>query len=83
MKRCSRCGCFFIGEDTVCFNCIPYDNSDKAKLTEYFSNNVNLTYEDIMFETGIAPCNLTRFLNSPDYSKFAKDIEKFGVENYE
>ena len=83
MKRCSRCGCFFIGEDTVCSNCIDYDNSDKAKLTQYIETNVNLTFEDIMYETGIAPSVLTRFLNSPDYNKIAKEIKKFGVEDYE
>lgn len=83
MKRCNRCGCFFVGEDTVCYNCIPYDNSDKAKLTEYCENNVNLAYEDIMYSTGIAPANLTRFLNSPDYSKIAKEVKMFGVEKYE
>ncbi len=83
MKRCSRCGCFYMGENTVCYNCVPYDNNDMAKLNDYCQSSVNLTYENILFATGIAPSNLSRFLEMPDYSKIAKKIDIKGVESYE
>ena len=83
MNRCSRCGCFFIGNDTVCYNCVPYDNNDRAKLTDFCQGNEEVTYENILYKTGIAPSNLSRFLEMPDYAKIAKIVDKKGVEFYE
>lgn len=76
MKRCARCGCFFINENnSVCHNCVPYDNNDKAKLTDYCTSSANLSFDNIMYSTGIAPSNLTRFLSTPDFKDVSKEIE--------
>jgi len=50
MNRCSRCGCFFVGNDTVCYNCVPYDNNDRAKLTDFCQGNEEVTYEKILYK---------------------------------
>ena len=78
MERCSRCGCFFIGNTDICANCMPMETSDKAKLDNYCENNAIVTYDSILYGTGIASSNLSRYLQLPDYSELAKKINKGG-----
>ena len=34
-KKCARCGCFFMSDDSVCCNCKPKDKFDTIKLQNY------------------------------------------------
>lgn len=76
MKRCNRCGCFFIGIDEVCANCIPNDNNDKAKLSDYCSSNVELSFSDMIYKTGVSPANLSRYLALDEFSQYSKKLKK-------
>lgn len=61
-KRCERCGCFFISEDNVCYNCIAKDKADTAKLQNYIEEHGTIgSIEDISAGTGITIKNLNRF----------------------
>lgn len=61
-KRCERCGCFFISEDSVCCNCVVKDKADAIKLQNYIEEHGAFgTIEDISAGTGITIKNLNRF----------------------
>ena len=36
LNKCSRCGCFFMTNDSVCPNCKPKDMCDMNKLKSFF-----------------------------------------------
>ncbi len=76
MKRCNRCGCFFIGTEEVCANCIPNDNNDKAKLSDYCSTNTVLSFEDMIDKTGVSPANLSRYLSMNEFLQYSKKVKK-------
>lgn len=61
-KKCARCGCFFISEDSVCCNCKPKDRFDSIKLQNYLEEHSSPTsLEEISIGTGISIKNLSRF----------------------
>ena len=76
MKKCNRCGCFFIGTEDVCANCIPNDNNDKAKLTDYCLSNSILSFPDMIDKTGVTPANLSRYLSSDEFAIYSKKVQK-------
>lgn len=76
MKRCNRCGCFFISTQDICANCIPNDNNDKAKLSDYCLTNTVLSFTDMIDKTGVSPANLSRYLSSDEFAPYSKKIKK-------
>ncbi len=64
LKRCNRCGCFYVSDSNVCCNCQPKDNLEIAKLNNYiekYGNNYSL--DEISVSTGISLKNLNRYIN--------------------
>lgn len=62
-KKCARCGAFFLSEDSVCFNCMPKDKMEAAKLQTYLEGNGSVSsIEEISLNTGIASKNIARYL---------------------
>ena len=61
-KKCERCGCFFVSEDSVCCNCQTKDRADTIKLQSYIEEHGAIgSIEDISAGTGITIKNLNRF----------------------
>lgn len=75
MKKCNRCGCFFIGDNDVCANCLPIDANDKAKLINYCETNKSLLFSDIIDSTGVSSANLSRYFSSTEFSQYSKNIQ--------
>ena len=67
LNKCSRCGCFFMTNDSVCPNCKPKDMCDINKLKSFLEeDSSNSSIEEISFNTGISTKNLHRFFKSDD-----------------
>lgn len=64
-KKCARCGCFFVSNNSICCNCAPKDNLEIAKLNNYIEEygNTNYSLEDISINTGISVRNLNRYIS--------------------
>lgn len=61
-KKCARCGCFFMSDDSVCCNCKPKDKFDTLKLQNYLEEHSSPTsLEEISIGTGISIKNLSRY----------------------
>ena len=62
-KKCERCGCFFVSEDSVCCNCKTKDRADTIKLQSYIEEHgaIGTSLEEISAGTGITIKNLNRF----------------------
>ncbi len=77
-NKCSRCGCFFLTEGTVCPNCQPKDQLEINRLKDYIAENTDISYNmnHIISSTGISDKNLNRFLADTQFSNFANQIEK-------
>lgn len=61
-KKCVRCGCFFVSEDSVCCNCKSKDKFDSIKLQNYLEEHSTPTsLEEISIGTGISIKNLNRY----------------------
>lgn len=77
-NKCSRCGCFFLTEGTVCPNCQPKDQLEINRLKDYIAENTDTLYNmnSIISSTGISNKNLSRFLTDAQFSDFANQIEK-------
>ena len=69
-NKCSRCGCFFLTEGTVCPNCQPKDQLEINRLKDYIAENTDISYNmnHIISSTGISDKNLNRFLADTQYS---------------
>ena len=77
-NKCSRCGCFFITNDSVCPNCKPKDISDMNKLKNFFEEeNPNSSINEISCCTGISEKNVHRLLSSDDFANldFSPKVE--------
>ena len=78
-NKCSRCGCFFMTNSTVCPNCQEKDALEMHRLENYMQENENdngsYNFDTIMSSTGISAKNLTRFLNQEQFSDFASHIQ--------
>jgi len=69
LNKCSRCGCFFTTNDSVCPNCKPKDMSDINKLKNFLADyNSTFSFDEISYETGISAKNLHRIFNSDEYT---------------
>ncbi len=63
-NRCSRCGSFYLSQDSVCPKCLAKDNLEFSTFKNYIEENgLNNSLNDISDQTGISPKNLNRFLS--------------------
>lgn len=70
-NKCSRCGAFFMTNDSVCPNCKPKDMCDMNKLKNFLEEEgAFASIEDISCGTGITPKNLHRFLSSDELANY-------------
>lgn len=64
LKKCSRCGCFYVSENEVCNNCLPKDTLEITKLNNYIEQNGNeYSLDELSVSTGISTRNLNRYIN--------------------
>lgn len=70
-NKCSRCGCFYITNDSVCPNCKQKDISDMNKLKNFLEEaNSNLCIDEISYGTGISTKNLHRLFSSDEFVNY-------------
>lgn len=68
-NKCSRCGCFFMTNDSVCPNCKPKDMCDINKLKTFLEDaKSNSSVEEISCSTGISEKNLHRLFASDEFA---------------
>ena len=67
IKKCVRCGSFFVTDGEVCGNCVPKDKLDIFKLKNYFEENSNSSVETISINTGISTRNVERYLKGDNF----------------
>ena len=64
-KKCVRCGCFFISNDSVCCNCESRDRYDIAKINDIIEENEDFgSIEELSNITGVNINNITRFISN-------------------
>ena len=74
-KKCARCGCFFISNNDVCFNCESKDRFDIAKLNNILEENNNFnSVESLSIASGINLNNLNRFIKDNKISNLDINI---------
>ena len=72
-NRCSRCGSFYLSQDSVCPKCLAKDNLEFSTFKNYVEENgLNNSLNDISGETGISVKNLNRFLS---YNNMSNNIQ--------
>ena len=80
-NRCSRCGSFYLSQDSVCPKCLAKDNLEFSTFKNYIEENgLNNSLNDISDQTGISPKNLNRFLsyeNMENNIQTKKNISKY------
>ena len=70
-NKCSRCGCFFMTNDSVCPNCKPKDICDMNKLKTFLEDvNPCASIKEISCGTGISEKNLHRLFASDELANF-------------
>lgn len=75
LKKCERCGCFFMSNNSVCPSCQPKDIYEMSKLKNYFENeNYSNMLNSISIDTGITLKNLNRHLNSNEFSDISNKL---------
>ena len=75
-NKCVRCGAFFSTEDSVCPNCKPKDEFDKASLQNFIANNeIPTNTKDLAFQSGISEKNVNRFLNTKEFSNLKNNFK--------
>lgn len=71
IKKCSRCGNFYMSIDDVCPNCIARDNLDLSIFKNFLANNSSETsITTISYKTGISHKTLTRFISYDDFKDY-------------
>lgn len=64
-KKCSRCGCFFLSNGSVCCNCASKDSYDLARLNSFLSENSNInSTEELSYNTGISLKTINRLVDN-------------------
>lgn len=75
-KKCKRCGCFFVSDNEVCSKCEPRDNFEIAKLRNYLSSNEVFSFDELSYNVGIAPANLSRYISSEEFINVYNSLNK-------
>ena len=72
-NRCSRCGSFYLSQDSVCPKCLAKDNLEFSTFKNYVEENgLDNSLSEISGETGISVKNLNRFLS---YNNMSNNIQ--------
>ncbi len=75
-NKCSRCGCFFMSDSSVCPNCQPKDQYEMSQLKNFLEENTNqINIENLSSSTGISVKNLNRFLAQEQFADFNEQIQ--------
>ncbi len=75
LNKCSRCGCFYTSNSSVCPNCAPKDLCDINKLKSFLEDaSPDSSIEEISIETGISTKNLHRFFSSEELANSNFDL---------
>ena len=70
-KKCVRCGCFFMSDNNICYNCESKDRLDVAKLTNILDDNISFnSIQDLSIVSGINSNNLNRLIKENKISGF-------------
>ena len=81
-KKCDRCGCFFVSQDSVCQNCMPKDRNEINRLKDFFeSSSETYSINALSVNTGISEKNINRYLNLSDFSNITNQVDLNGLEN--
>ena len=82
LKKCKRCGAFFVSGEYVCPNCAPKDSAELFKLKSYLSENeYSGSIENLACSTGISVKNLNRYIEQEDLSEFVSNFGNDKAEN--
>ncbi len=74
-KKCDRCGCFFLSDSNVCYNCSPKDSFEMSKLKSYLEGeNYSNSIDSISVDTGISVKNLNRYFENKEFSKISSKL---------
>ena len=70
LKKCARCGKFFVSDVDVCNECEKKDLQDIRKLKGYFADEYisGVSKLEISASTGISNRNLTRYLGFEEFT---------------
>lgn len=70
LKRCARCGSFFVSESNVCINCAKKDSADLLKLKGFLENQSEdvKDKDQLAMFTGISIKNIDRYLSMEEFS---------------
>ncbi len=75
LNKCSRCGCFFMTDNSVCPNCQAKDQFEMSQLQNFLEENTNqINIDSLSVSTGISVKNLNRFLSQDQFSDFTSQI---------
>ncbi len=75
-NKCSRCGCFFMSDGSVCPNCQPKEQYEMSQLKDFLEENTNqINIENLSSSTGISVKNLNRFLAQEQFADFNEQIQ--------
>lgn len=76
-NKCSRCGCFFMTDDSVCPNCQTKDMYEMGQLKNFLEENTSqINIDSLSASTGISVKNLNRFLAQDQFSEFNSQVQK-------
>ena len=75
-KKCKRCGCFFISDTDVCLKSEPKDNFEIAQLRNYLSSNEANSLDELSYNIGISPANLSRYISSEEFINIYNKLNK-------
>ena len=69
LKKCARCGCFYLSESNVCENCKAKDANEMFRLKSYIEENeiTDLAVEQLSIKTEISAKNVYRYLSQPEF----------------
>ena len=78
LKRCARCGSFFVSEDSVCVNCTKKDSADVLKLKGFLESQTEeiIDKDELATFTGISIKNIDRYLSMEEFSNVEFDSLK-------
>lgn len=75
-NKCSRCGCFFMSDSSVCPNCETKDNYEMSELKTFLEENTaQINIDNLSASTGISVKNLNRFLAKEQFADHINQIQ--------
>lgn len=76
LNKCSRCGCFFVSDNSVCPNCQTKDQYEMSQLKNFLQENTSqIDVDNLSIFTGISVKNINRFLSQEQFSDFSKQVQ--------